>query len=457
MERGPEAFREVPHYITNSPFFAFHLAQVAAELCRRRQLQRPRLLELGGGSGRFASLFCRFFSRQIASFDYHLTDLAPANIEFCRQHPGLADSPVTFAPLDVSQEPLPEADLIVANYFFGALPQERLRAVEGELHLVETDDRFFPSAKALRPSPNPFANRSWNRDARHQAERLPHSDFLFPSCGRDLMEQSGKATWLLSDKGFLKGEEWLNYLDLPAVRHGQSYSFPVDFGLLGRGVEPWPGEARFRTMVFPAQTMTRYPFGPHDLVVLWEALRDLSLPSSVAANFLALAQFCPEMAASFRASLKRLNPSHLVWLLDRCLTHHYSLGLSSTTEARLAQLYHQAGAYRKALALYPEEARTSRSRALCWLALREAEKAREAAPDLALPPAPTTALEPPTPLAVEIDRSVLIQFLEDQDLNERATLALHRLRREHRGGVRSRRDGSTIHIYDARSREDHQP
>src|SRR5262245_28113728 len=93
-EAGIEAWRAVPHHVTNSPALAHAHAQVFLGFLRDCQSgSRPAsdrepvtVVELGAGSGRFAYLFLRAFSamrrRSAAAsrrFRYVLTDFTETN------------------------------------------------------------------------------------------------------------------------------------------------------------------------------------------------------------------------------------------------------------------------------------------------------------------------------------------------------------------------------------------
>ncbi|HMA37215.1 MAG TPA: SAM-dependent methyltransferase, partial [Chloroflexia bacterium] len=169
-EQGIAAWRQgiVPHYITSNPFIAQAYARVVlgflrdslADTRRPLDLRRPvYVIELGGGSGRFAYHFLQKFlplwqqSRLHAiPITYVLTDFAARTVAYWQAHPALqpfvAAGVLDFACYDLERDqhltllhsgvvlaPGTVANplVVLANYFFDSLPQDAFCVGDGRL------------------------------------------------------------------------------------------------------------------------------------------------------------------------------------------------------------------------------------------------------------------------------------------------------------------------------------
>jgi ectoine hydroxylase-related dioxygenase (phytanoyl-CoA dioxygenase family) len=174
-KQGPSAWTEelVPQGSTSNCYTADVYAAIASrfilEASKNTKSKPPLIIELGGGSGRFAWQFLQrltgyHFAQQdeIPEFNYLLTDVAEANLTNWRtkkRFNTFADSGVLqFGQLSVNDNPVistktgkitPEdlADrpvIIIANYLFDSLPTDFYRVKDNELYRelisLSTDD-----------------------------------------------------------------------------------------------------------------------------------------------------------------------------------------------------------------------------------------------------------------------------------------------------------------------------
>ncbi|MHB8644174.1 MAG: tetratricopeptide repeat protein [Thermomicrobiales bacterium] len=154
---GVEAWRrgEVPHYVTNNPRTANSFAETVFAFYQDQERLAPAdepltICELGAGSGRFAfhflrrlRLLCDDAHVPLTAFRYVLTDLAPSNVAFWREHPrfqsfieaGVLDCAVfdlnqtAELAMQVSGEAIHAGTLhrplvVIANYLFDTVPQD---------------------------------------------------------------------------------------------------------------------------------------------------------------------------------------------------------------------------------------------------------------------------------------------------------------------------------------------
>ena len=166
-EKGPGAWKEglVPQGSTANCFTADTYAAVAAAFLRDMQAQgcteRPIIIELGGGNGRFAWQFLnRLINYQFGKeercppFTYMLTDLAASNVESWKaqaRFSRLIDSGcLEFAQLSVCDAPVLETangpvtpamiggrpTIIIANYLFDCIPSDMVRIRDHKIHHV---------------------------------------------------------------------------------------------------------------------------------------------------------------------------------------------------------------------------------------------------------------------------------------------------------------------------------
>lgn len=290
-EAGISAWSDgtVPWRITNSAFIAAAYARVArayvADLAARGpgagyDPARPvHIVEMGGGTGRFAFLFLRsllsapgFADCEAPRVRYVLTDAAESNLEFWMGHPKfapfIAAGMLDFATFDagadrcirlrVSGETLSEETagnplVSIANYVFDSLPQDVYRALGGTLHECritvlsprrETDPSDVSIVErvgfryARAPAGEaPYAEAEWNAMLATAAGRQDDVPVLFPVAAlagiRTLARIGGGKMLLLAsdiEAGF--GRESSDRGDPVPRRYGSSFCLPVDFGLL---------------------------------------------------------------------------------------------------------------------------------------------------------------------------------------------------------------------------------
>ncbi len=297
---GVEAWRrgDVPHYVTSNPRIANSYAEMVFAFWRDRQRLAPvdeplTICELGAGSGRFAFHFLSRLNRLCAeahvpmtAFRYALTDLAPSNLEFLRQHPRFGpyfDAGVLDVALfDINQTKelalqqcgqtitpgcLLQPLVVIANYVFDSVPQDLFyineqRCEECVVTLYVGKDQPTPTVADL------FAALDYRLDTRALAKppyreaylkrllaeyqhTLTDTYLLFPATGlrclHHLRALSRQGIMLLSAD---KGDHRLSSLQgrpAPAlVRHG-SFSLNVNYHAFKATCEQESGIALFPT------------------------------------------------------------------------------------------------------------------------------------------------------------------------------------------------------------------
>ena len=175
---GPEVWKEkvVPQGSTANCYTADTYAGIAAaflrDLQRAGDTRRPLIIELGGGSGRFAWQFMNRLrhyhfadGEPCPEFTYMLTDAAPANVRNWatkKRFRGLVDKGLlefgellvepspkiktaggTLTPADIRSRPT----IIIANYLFDCIPSDLIRIKDHEIRQVlvaiESEDPDF--------------------------------------------------------------------------------------------------------------------------------------------------------------------------------------------------------------------------------------------------------------------------------------------------------------------------
>lgn len=171
IERGPEVWRyerPIPDFGTTNMVVAYKYAQVILAFLSDWAEQHPDgtdriyLVDLGAGTGRFAFNFMKVFHKlylgakqPLPAYTYVITDLAEENVRFCYEHPkmqpyierGLVDVAVFDAQssetltLWHSGSGLQPGSLhtplvLVANYFFDALPQDLFYFEDSQMYSV---------------------------------------------------------------------------------------------------------------------------------------------------------------------------------------------------------------------------------------------------------------------------------------------------------------------------------
>ncbi|MGE0488773.1 MAG: tetratricopeptide repeat protein [Vulcanimicrobiota bacterium] len=443
------AWKAVPHYGTNSPFFARQMARLAARLLAGEA--HPAILELGAGSGKFAARFLHYFSRCFdRPFRYRATDFCQSNLDFLAGHPRLepwiSQGTLELALFDATRDQANGIDLTISNYLLGALPQDLFLTEEGRLFAVETEPRSFPAEIARQPTSTPYRHEAWNSACLAQARRLRNGQFLFPVTAAGLWQRLGQSRWLVSDKGFLSAEEWTDYDRLPVVRHGGSLSLPVDFSLLGSTRQrtlstPWAGEARFRTVLLGSEPVETSPeMTVVDLIILWDLVAAAKAPPEVALSLVWLGECCPHLIQELTPLLRKAPSAPLLTVLRASEQHLFEIPHGPSQPARsLAILYHLGGDFEKALEFYRQLDPTPRlqlAMARCHQALgRVQEASRLVAPasaadptlDCRLPPPPSPPLRQPE-AAPAVPLEPLLNWLAQRELTPRQQLAFDRLR-----------------------------
>lgn len=445
------AWKAVPHYGTNSPFFARQMAGLAARLLADDP--HPAILELGAGSGKFAARFLHYFSRCFGRpFRYRATDFCQSNLDFLAAHPRLKpwidQGTLELALFDATRDQAHDIHLTISNYLLGALPQDLFLTEEGRLFAVETEPETFPVEIARQPTSTPYRDETWNSACLAQARRLRNAQFLFPVTAAGLWQRLGQSRWLVSDKGFLAAEEWTEYDRLPVVRHGGSLSMPVDFGLLGstRNLPvstPWAGEARFRTVLLGGDPLEPGPdLTVVDLITLWDLVAAAKAPPEVALSLVWLGECCPHLIQELTPLLRKAPSAPLLAVLRASEEHLFEIPHGPSQPVRsLAILYHLGGDFDKALEFYRQldpSPRLQLAMARCHQArgrVQEASKlvalagAADPTLDCRLPRPPNPPLPPPEPApAVPLDP--LLDWLAQRELTPRQQLAFDRLGRE---------------------------
>lgn len=437
-DRGADAFRCVPHYVTNMPFFAQHLARVAAAVLE--PLDRPLIVELGAGSGRFGYLFMRAL-RELRErpFVYRFTDFNQANLAFLREHPRLQPwlqaGVAEVAGLDVTEVPAPPGtDLYLANYLFGALPQDvvrlgdkgleeglptwRLLPPEGDESAI--DRLLLPYELEYRPrAPDP----ALEAHARKVGAGQP---FLVPSTALACIESlKGEKPFLLlvADKGVKEPEEWSTWPVPPLARHGASVSFPVDFPLLQGGL-PVVGSSPGLRLTGVAHRMAPEQleaaghalqlldtFGPHQLLTLLDAVEGRALSFEQRMLLLEVSRHCPRVLSRLPSwpPLEGEDAPMLLRALEKVEANYYAKpGDDFDLPGHLGRLYHLAGDFGKAARWYRLRLESGRAEpalvtnlALCLYRSGQPREARRLLAQVAaFPPARELALrleQPPPP------------------------------------------------------------
>ncbi|MBS0624520.1 MAG: SAM-dependent methyltransferase [Verrucomicrobia bacterium] len=256
-EFGPECWTKkgVPLHVTSNRTIASTYAKIAAHLLKREP--QLTILEMGGGSGRFAYLFLNeLMERWKKPFRYLLTDLAEKNVAFWKQHPlfqpYLKNNLLELRAYNPLEDPPPEPGpfLILANYFFDSIPQDlfqkkRGKLFEGKVSLsIEKPNDPFNGIEAkysYHPAQMPYYRKpSWDA----LLENEPDGTFLFPVGALETLEKFPEFYLLAADKGYRKEKQLSQWKDPQLNLHG-TISFPVNFYLLEQFVKMRGGDVIF--------------------------------------------------------------------------------------------------------------------------------------------------------------------------------------------------------------------
>jgi tetratricopeptide (TPR) repeat protein len=282
--QGIEAWRAgtVPHHITSSPFIADAYAKIVLGFLREfKGLAQPvYIVELGSGSARFAYLFLKkFLDRQASSLlkeipiKYVMTDFTDGIVEYWRTQPKLQPfiekGLVDFARFDVERDQEltllnanetisatnPKSPLVViANYLFDSIPQDAFLTAGGQLFetLVtlstpqterDPSDPEILSRMEISCDHNPvkgdyYADPDWNRLLLDYQNRLPGTQFLFPTAALKCIQNlhrlaNGHLLLLSGDRGYSRDEALLHGQGLPTMAVHGSISMMVDYQIIG--------------------------------------------------------------------------------------------------------------------------------------------------------------------------------------------------------------------------------
>jgi hypothetical protein len=265
---GIEAWRTatVPHHVTSNVALATAYARVVLAFLRDTRGSREPLyvVELGAGSGRFAFLFLRALEamRCRAPVRYVMTDVAGATIDFWRHHeafaPFLRTGRLDLARFDGERDHVLRLDgerrtiapgaptariVVIANYVFGALPQDAFAVRAGRMHeyLVAARPRRGRDAAdvslAWRTGAHataPYAEDAFNAILAESTRNNAGARVLFPVGALRCLDRFTALAHdallvLAADRG--PTNVVTNAVDLEAARYG-AVSFPVSFQAL---------------------------------------------------------------------------------------------------------------------------------------------------------------------------------------------------------------------------------
>jgi hypothetical protein len=393
----------VPHYVTSNSFIAHAYAHTLlgwVRDLRAEGLDALHIVELGGGSGRFAHHF-------LLSFKYVLTDLHRPSLEKLAAHPSLqpfiAAGQLDFACFDAERDEAPRLLgggalapsplALVANYFFDSIPQDLFHVGGGALHeclaelrLPAGDDAGALDRATLgyqrRPA-EPYGDAALDSILDEYRARLSDTLMLFPCvalrCLRALGRLSdGRVLLLSADKGFA-GDDELDGRPEPELAHHGAVSLMVNYHAIGRyflaggGAVLRPPQrprhlqvAAFLSRAAGPETRQAFSealerFGPDEFFSLKQLVDlrsgELSLDEALAAVRLsgwdagvllscapALAARLPEAGDPRRRDLEQL--------LERVWERYFSVGESGELPFCLGSLWYRLERYPEALARF---------------------------------------------------------------------------------------------------------
>lgn len=271
----------VPHYITNNPVIANAYADLIAahlddlERAGQLDLEKPvHVVEMGGGSGRFAFLVMRrleALSRVLpVKVRYVLTDFTTTNLQHWREHPSLApflaDGRLDLARFDVENDSVLDLEIsgdqingsgnpvfFLANYLFDTLTQDCFSIEAGVLREAIPDISYQEADATVEYTHHPASERPYERAdydviLEEYRTRLGDTTFLFPvgplRCLENLTRIAGdRACLIAADKSWSHWEELIGEVDSSLVAHGLSFSMTVNFHAMGMWWEGRGGQA----------------------------------------------------------------------------------------------------------------------------------------------------------------------------------------------------------------------
>lgn len=261
-EFGPKSWSEkgVPYQITSNPLMAKACAEIAATFLEAGGYE---ILELGGGSGKFAFLFLlELLELTKRPFCYFLTDLSQKNCDFWATHPKFQPHLTSgqlklhcYDPLSKIPDFLEtERPLVIGHYFFDTLPQDLFRVEKGKLFQGEIT-LYAPEACSLDdPALIDYLEEEFNFTSlhsnnpilKHYAEHFERATFLLPTGAFQTMANlPPHALYLIGDKGPLTDEE-ISTWEYPKLDLHGAFSFPVNFHSLALNYSLLPPNNRER-------------------------------------------------------------------------------------------------------------------------------------------------------------------------------------------------------------------
>jgi hypothetical protein len=263
-----------PHAITANARIAHTYARIAAEFLRSSAdaatLDVAHIVEVGGGSGRFAYLFIRAL-RELAperEFRYVLTDFSSDRIDAWREHPAfqqfLGDGVIDFAVLDaddagplelavagrrLSGRPLDAPVLGIANYVFDTLRHDGFAIRGGELSELrlaldtpaDPDDGAEAATGHWESVPCESLPDELASILEDYRATLDDTTILVPIGGMRILDRfrsltTGPVCTLVADKGHTRPRELCGQESPAIVWHGGAFSVMVNFDLLARWI-----------------------------------------------------------------------------------------------------------------------------------------------------------------------------------------------------------------------------
>jgi hypothetical protein len=508
QHQGIEAWSQgaVPHYITSNPFIAEAYARVVLGFLRDWQAAAQAnndsaaldpaepvyIIELGAGPGRFGFHFLTHFHSLLGRSElrglavkYILTDLAERNIDYWCEHPALqpfiASGALDFARFDAEQcqdlrlirsgevltgKALKNPVIVLANYFFDAIPQDVFYLHHGQLHegrvnvsssQQESDlsdpeviSRVQVAFEHVPVNEDIYEDAAFNRILQGYSQRLAETTILFPiaalRCIRFFLELSGQRLLLLSaDKGFHWEEDILSWTEPELVIHGGCFSMTLNYHALEQYILNLGGKVLHTSHHYTSLDIVAFllgtppgnfsetaqafertieRFGPSDLFNLIQSIgkstEDMSLEqilswlrlSSWDSNL--LLNFFPALM-SHAATVPEPLKEELYWVIQYVRNTHYDIGEGQNIEFYLGTLLCSMGYYSEALKYLEYSLQHSEpdmrilyNMSLCYLALHQTDDALEYIKQgLAIDP----SSEPARALRIKIESTIDRQAL----------------------------------------------
>lgn len=314
----------MPHYITNNPVLAAAYARVVLAFMRDRAPSPLRIVELGGGSGRFAFQFLTSFSKlhqasalRHVPFRYVLSDFSEHTVAFWRQHEALAPF-VRRGILELARVDLDAIDtlaaattdgplVVIANYVLGSLRQDVFHVRAGQLEecRLTVVGRAHGAHDALdslelrhgwhATDGAPYDDPALNAIVDRCRTARPEASVVVPVAAIGVVAAVRRLApsilMLVADRGDRTAMAARTDDALDLLVYGGAISLPVDFDALGRSVEDAGGVA-MSTIDRPA----------HLAIAAWLLGED--------------ARVCPDTVAAFQDAMDRVSPAD-VFALQR--------------------------------------------------------------------------------------------------------------------------------------------